>query len=317
MAESTLSATRTELLEGVAFFLGYGRSATQANAEKAATITDCVKRGIRRVCVAYDWSWLKADVVLTLWASQVATTGVTVTGAGTTTLTGTGTAFASTMVGKTITITSVGNRTITAVASSTSITVDSAVAAGSYTFSIDADGSYRLPDLFAGTGGKATYTSPDYAAPLERVNIDAVRESLQIGNVFSRPTCYASRTVYPWSRATGERYELLVYPIPGVDYDVEFPLRLNIDYLSSGSDYIPGGMQFSELFMTSCLSVAEIAVNDAAGVKTADFKDQLTQAIEFDRRRTLPETVGSFGPGMYAESWRDRRELKAYFAKTE
>lgn len=301
MAESTLSPTWTTLMQEIGYFLGYGRDSNPATpaiwtAAQKVEIQAILDSGLRQFYGAYDWSFLKPTTTLDVWTSVAVNASATVAATGTTmTLTPgtTGIRFYPSMVGKTVTVTDIGSRTIAAYTSSTVVTIDTTFAT-SHTFSITADGTYRMPDDFGYLMGPITYLVNEGEGELEVVGEQFIREIRQAGSVTAAPSHVAIRPVASTGTG-GQRWEAYVWPDTDQYYSLPYRYCSNPYALSSSLLYPLGGMWHGETILECCLSVAEQRMDDDIAVHTERYnKICLPVSIERDKKLS-PEYYGYNG----------------------
>ena len=83
----------------------------------------------------------------------------------------------------------------------------------------------------------------------------------------------------------GQRHELLFYPTPDAVKTLNYTFEAYSGQLSDANPYPLGGMQMSELYKESCLSVAESEVMEELGLHTQQYQALLADAITRDKRR--------------------------------
>jgi hypothetical protein len=91
---------------------------------------------------------------------------------------------------------------------------------------------------------------------------------------------------------TGQRFELLLHPIPDAIYVITYRYRALQGKLSTGSPYPLGGQQFAEVILESILAMAEVRKNDELGLHSQRYRDLLATAVEQDRRAFAPAYLG-------------------------
>jgi hypothetical protein len=82
----------------------------------------------------------------------------------------------------------------------------------------------------------------------------------------------------------GQRQELLLWPVPNLDYTLTYRYEAFTGRLSGQNPSPVGGMRHAELITESCLAIAEQRSNDTAGLHTDRFNRTLSASIAFDRR---------------------------------
>ncbi|HLA86011.1 MAG TPA: hypothetical protein VJL29_14560 [Thermoguttaceae bacterium] len=288
MAESTLSLPRVELNRRLAFYLGWGRKASAAeglSANQALQVDDARILGERDFLTAYNWSFLHPRVDFVLWASVAVSAAVTVTqSTGTLTAAG-GTPFLSSMIGKTIAVTTEGSRVVTAYTSPTQVTVTPATTfATPRTFSIASNGVYRLPDNFGGMESRRIrfvrgYGQSGYIDIKARNLIDL---NWQVQTSTGPPVIAATDAV-SFDGPTGRRFDLMVAPVPDRNYTASFRYHSLVDAMVDGS-YVIGGMPYSEALACCCLNAAERTFNNDQRTEQERRDRALRSAIEHDQR---------------------------------
>ena len=296
MAESTLSISRTDLRVRIAHFLGYGRDSSVWTTEESAIIDDCIADGLRAFYFpapsetapsGHEWSFLKPVLTLQVWGSIAVAAATTVTGVydgvAYTTVTATAASFYPSMIGKTLVITDIGSFTVTSYTSSTVIVVAGNATAVATTFSMTADGTYRLPDAFGGMEGNWTFATNEGHNPIPRVSEAQIRTLYIPGTATGRPQYGAVRPVQS-DGSGGQRWEAYFWPTPDGTYNLSYQQVMLMDTLSAGYPYVLGGMVHTQTIIESCLAAAELRMNDGPGAHTAAFAVRLAASIAHDRR---------------------------------
>lgn len=146
------------------------------------------------------------------------------------------------------------------------------------------DGDYDLPDDFGRLIGNIHYEPDEQRASIAVVSVGDLLEMRAHSDKEGAPTYVAVR--YKSSdRTTGQRQEALFWPEPDASYTVYYEYEAYSGALSDTYPYPLGGMQLAELYIESCLAVAEQRVNDAPGVHSAAFQSLLIDALLRDRKR--------------------------------
>jgi hypothetical protein len=296
MAESTLSLTFEDLARSTAFDLGWGRKADAAeglSSAQVANVEAANKAGYRDFLAAHDWSFKRPRVTFTLWTTATGTAAAGLT----TTVTSTTAKFFPSMIGHEIVFLSGNSYTITGYTSSTVITVDStAVADSSTTFTVTADGVYRLPDDY---GSLYSPTIVFGAGTNDQRQITVTTESLvaaalQVNNDPARPTMAGVRPLTT-DGVTGQRFDLAVHPIPDQDYAVNFRYEVHPNALTAGL-YPYGGLKYAETLRKACMAAAEAMFNDHKSNRRDEFTMALRIAIADDVRHNRSERLGITRP---------------------
>lgn len=290
MAESTLSLTFEDLGRSTAFYLGWKRLATEAEgltAAQAANIEAANRSGYRKFLAEHDWGFLTPRATFTLW--KTATGTVSATG---TTVTATTAKFFPSMIGHPIVIATIGTFTITAYTSSTIITVDASATCTSKTFTITADGVYRLPDDFGSIDSERIYFAANNqdARTISLASEPLIVESWQLNTQVQRPAIAAVRPLSN-STGTGQRFDLVVASIPDADYVVSFPYNVHPNALTTGL-YPYGGMKHAETIRLACTSSAESMFNDPQQEQQRLYAVALNLSKTLDLRQSRAERLG-------------------------
>lgn len=300
--------TFEELCSAVGHFLGWQHDDVDNpsiwDASKEAEIRRIVKSGLNRFytpspvgAVHHVWSFFRVVDDIVAWAAVEVDAAVTVTGTGSggsTPLTCTGgTPFHPSMVGKSIVITSIGTFTITTYTSSTEITVSGNATCSGKTFSIAADGVYRLPSTFQSMAcNELTFQPQTYYAPVQLGGEARIRAMQQTTETTGRPRFGAVRPA-DYIASTGQRWDLVVFPTPNIDYTLTYRADIRPADLSSGSQIPIGGDVHAETIMAACLAAAERRGNDeGGGVHEQEFQRLLAASITYDARQHSPITLG-------------------------
>jgi hypothetical protein len=295
MAESTLSPTQAKISRDIAFYLGWGRKADASeglSSGQAANVVAVQTAGEARFAGAHDWGFLKPRMTFVLWPSVAVSASVTVAQSAGTTLTAMGgTPFYPSMIGHSIVITSEGTYTITGYTSSTVITVDTSDTYSGRTFSIAADGIYRLPDDFGGMES----TQIEFARGSGHYDlIDLVAEPLivrswQVNDRTGRPQRAAVRLLT--NDGTGQRSDLVTEPIPDALYSVSFKYN-SVPNLMTSAHYVDGGALYADAVLKCCLAAAEEMFNENQSAMAVQEQKALAKAIRFDLRYNRPRRLG-------------------------
>jgi hypothetical protein len=314
MAESSLSIGLPELIQEVGFFLDYGRTvATDGDAARLAEVMGIVQSGVRRVYYppaipevlkpGHEWSWLRPTTSLTLTQTiDGALTGAAfVAGASITQETTLARATYLSDDGSEMTLYGVSG-----VADGTSKwypTLDGDSDTTDWTPTEIADTSkYDLPDTFGRLVGSLHFSSNEYRRSIEVVPIDQILEMRAI-NAFTSYPRYAAVRYKESDGSDGQRQEILFFPQPDQAFTLLYEYEAYSGALSDSYPYPLGGMQLAELYIESCLAVAESRLLDEVGIHTGQYQALLVDAVARDRKRDA-RTYGQMG---HVEDVYDRR----------
>jgi hypothetical protein len=321
MAESGLALTFLDLRQEVASFLGYGVDSTSWTTEETARIDRCVQTGLSRFYfneLGHDWSFRRPSRELTLWATKTsAAINVDVTGY---ILTCVSDFFTDTMVGHALVAdTSDASYTIVSVTSATEAVVSTdATADTGDTFTITANGFYALPDDFQSLAGVITFDEDTAFPSLIKRPEMVLRQRRQVFTTLSRPTSYCTvprgTTV---SSTSGQRFDLLVDPIPDAAYYILAPMWILPPMLTTGEGTYPlGGAAFADVIKEACLAAAEGWRDDGGnGFRRAEFARMLASAAARDGKVFAADFFGNnndrslFSPAAQSLLQGERRSL--------
>jgi hypothetical protein len=132
--------------------------------------------------------------------------------------------------------------------------------------------------------GTLHYPASTYVPPISIVSESKLLDMRAHSDLVESPRYAATRYLVS-TGAIGSRQEILFFPTPGrsplLSYDYEA-------YCGSLTDALPyplGGMQVAEVYIESCLALAESRINDELGIHAAQFQTLLIDAISRDRKR--------------------------------
>jgi hypothetical protein len=204
--------------------------------------------------------------------------------------------------------------------SDTELTLSSAWASADYIegddYVLNHNGNYDLPDGFAGMVGNMVVNSENYHPDIVIVGEGVIRSSRQQNpqtNITSTAPFYAAIRPKVQVTTTGQRFEIMFYPLPNDALTISFAMRLLPEMLVDTSvEYPYGGMTHSETIKASCLAAAESQIKDGHGPLWAAFKEELTSSITSDNAMNSQQYFGYNGDNSDAihrpyQNYRDRR----------
>ena len=144
--------------------------------------------------------------------------------------------------------------------------------------------NYTLPDDFSRLIGRLHYQADDRYPSIQIIQEDAILEMRSASDLTGPPQYGAVRSKAS-TGSTGQRSEIIVYPRPDAAYVYTYSYEAYSGQLTDALPYPLGGMHLSELYVESCLAVAEQRVNDEAGLHTQLFERMLADAVARDRKR--------------------------------
>lgn len=318
MAESGLSLGWTDFKSEVGFYLGYGRTIASFSTLQEAEVELIVHAGIRRVYfppatqgvqLGYEWSWLRPTTTINLGASGTdgAITGTTSFDSATFSdwvaqgitaddyLSVTSVDSGDTEVAE-YSIASVATGAITLDNPSTR-TGETVPANGTrLTFRlIRSPANYNLPDGVSRIVGSLHFASNEYRREVLIVPIGRLLEMRARSSLTGYPE-YAAIRYKTSDQTTGSRQEILFFPEPDTYKVLSYEFEVYQGNLTDGAPYPLGGMKMSELYVESCLAVAEQRANDNSGLHTNLFNILLADAVARDRSQSA-QNFGQMGDG--------------------
>lgn len=150
-----------------------------------------------------------------------------------------------------------------------------------------------LPEDFGGVEGTITVVGINVVQwPLKPTSIGYIEQAYaQIQQSTGRPLMAATRPRKETTQASGQRWELMVYPLPDQDYNLQFSYYFYPNRLNEQHPYPYGGMMHAETIREACLMAAEVFLDDAQGNHQSKFLERLAASISMDRRNK-PQTLG-------------------------
>lgn len=323
MAEPTLNLTVDDLKKEVAYFLGFGRDSSAWDSEQMATIDSVVRSGLRQVyhppvvpplTKPHEWSFMRPMTTMQVFPPQSGTITAAPTydsASGTSTVVAATGTFYKEMIGLKLKFTTSGNEyPIASWTNSTTVVVTGDASGESVQgWSVDPTVlGFRLPDDFGGLDSDITIQdNQTYYNTIKLTGEARMRALKQATSITSsRPRWAALRPEPP--SASGQRWRLLIWPEPDAVYTLQYRYNINLDAPNAlptpDSAYPAGGLPFAELYLESCLAVAEQRIDDTQDVHTKRFHQCLLTAIERDMAQFAQEHFGYNGDG---SDWRSSR----------
>jgi hypothetical protein len=201
--------------------------------------------------------------------------------------------FYPAMVGHTITADTSGNEyTITSYTSSSVVTVDStALADAGDTFAITATGDYRLPAEVSEIDGTFMFATDQAYHQIPKTSTQRIRRLREFGTHTGKPLEAAIKPLATPS-TTGQRHDLMLWPIPDSDYTLYYRYFIAADALSADAEYPYGGSMFAELILQCCLYLAEKRITRTQGGQYNDYVKLLEETRIRDARAFAPDNLG-------------------------
>ena len=146
------------------------------------------------------------------------------------------------------------------------------------------DSDYDLPDNYGAPYGDFHYAANLYTPPVTMVSLGAILDSRSHNDTTGKPAFYAVR-YKACDGSAGQRVEVLFYPKPDAVYTLSYEYDAYSGKLTDEKPYPLGGMKLAELYIESCLAVAEQRLNDEAGLHTQAYQLLLLDAIVRDKKK--------------------------------
>lgn len=159
---------------------------------------------------------------------------------------------------------------------------------------VSGDADYDLPDDFARLMSEFYYPAAEYRGPIQHVSVGRVLALRSSSSLTGAPTCVAIRHKAS-TGTTGQRQEALFFPTPDAAWTLSYEYEAYQGVLTLTYPYPLGGMKLSELYIQSCLAVAERDYNDEKdGNHKRQYEELLVDAIARDRKNG-PRNFGHMG----------------------
>lgn len=157
----------------------------------------------------------------------------------------------------------------------------------------------RLPEDFGSFAGPLTLEANSAVQSrwiIQWINVGKLRQMQQEGVTSTGPPRFASEIALRGpSDPIGQHKGLLVFPTPDQNYDLSCTYSINPERLTGATPYAYGGAQYRELFIESCLAIAEQRFDDTMdGPHTAKFNLMLMGAVSADNKNR-PQKIGYNG----------------------
>ena len=305
MAESTLSLGFAALKKLVGRYLGLTTDTTQWSTAAAEGVDDCIKSGLRQFYFPppvnnerpHEWSFLRPVMEIETIAPYSTGTVAIANGATTMTLTDgvwpSWTATHGSLIVDTTEyeIASRTNDTVIELAEAWSEDTETAA-----DYFLQHNGNYDLPDDYSGIDGDIVIESENYQPVITLVgegNVRALRQhypQLTDSGSTARPEVAAVRPKEHTDTTTGQRFEIMFYPLPNDVYTISYVMRILPDMLVDTTiEYPYGGAAHAETIRAACIAAAEEQENGNRldGRSTYDkkklFEQRLAASIAVDQ----------------------------------
>lgn len=295
-SSTAMTIEYSQLASEVGEYLGMGRD-TWSDLEQTR-INSIIQSGLRQVYypqqfkagVTHQWSWMRPEATIVTTAAYA--TGTVAIALGVVTLSG-GVFPAWADEGEI----NVGSQiyTVKTRDSDTQVTLDDlsvAISAGK-TYSLGRP-SYDLPVGFDGSfDGNLHYKTGDNTLwpSIKIVSPEMIRAKKQTYNDSDRPLCVA---VQPkaFSPTTGQEWQITFFPSPNQSWTFYGRYKVRPSMINGTNKYPLGGTAMAEVFLESCLAVAEKRFVEDSKIHQEEFKRLLLQAVDNDADAFSPDFLG-------------------------
>lgn len=245
-----------------------------------------VNDGYLRFLSDYDWSFVTKIPTVTLWPTTT-TAAVTVSGADDTELAVAVDTFYESMEGRSIVADTSGTSyTVVTYTDAKNLIVDADASADTGdTFTIAADGLYGLPSDFG-----QRIDDPVLATVLGRPRLDErppewVRTEIEATGNMTGPPVYYAIVPRDFSTLIGQRWDMLVCPIPSSLYPAVFRHRFDADVMTEDAEFPLGGGLHGLTILQAGLMIHEQRGGDTDGVQAGlYYKQYLPTSIQRDQQ---------------------------------
>lgn len=149
---------------------------------------------------------------------------------------------------------------------------------------------YELPEDFREFVGGINYSQTDYYPPLEERSLDYILAARSEGQISSYPQYYAQR-MGKYTKETGQRKELVLWPEPNGVWKLYYTYRMNVPRLTGDDDCHIGGADMTEAVLAFALAAAELEADGQPGAWAQKAAEAAGAAIMLDKGRN-PRRLG-------------------------
>jgi hypothetical protein len=189
-------------------------------------------------------------------------------------------------------ITSVGSGGTPSTAVTTCVvTGDASSEASGDTFTITADGDYRLPDDFGGIRSDLTYDASQGYGPLAWMAAETIQRMRNDRTSTGHPA-YAAVAPTTHDGSAGQRWDLLLHPTSNADYTLHLQYAVLANALTDSNNYPYGGAEYREAIIASCEAIVELEKTNGHGGQWEHFLITLHAAVLADQDNTGAKNIG-------------------------
>jgi hypothetical protein len=161
---------------------------------------------------------------------------------------------------------------------------------------VEGSDTLRLPDDFGSFVGPLTVLGSQSRWLIQWINEGKIRQMQQGDPERTGFPQYACEVpLREMTEPQGQRKALIVFPTPDQDYTLQCVYSINPDRITGATPFCYGGPQYRELYIESCLAIAEQRFDDTLdGPHTAKFNMMLMGAVTADNKNR-PQKLGYNG----------------------
>ena len=144
---------------------------------------------------------------------------------------------------------------------------------------------YDLPDDFGRFASSLHYEPDQNRSAIQIISVSQFLSMRASQTLSGNPRFAAVRFKSATPAAIGSRQEVMFYPTPDESHTLYYEYEAYSGKLTDSLPYPLGGMQMVEVYIESCLSVAEVRGEDKPGIHSSEFARLLVDSIKRDQRR--------------------------------
>src|SRR4030042_1862225 len=175
---------------------------------------------------------------------------------------------------------------------------------------------YELPEDFGYFWYPPKYDNDVNRPNPQSTSVARLRALLSIDDSNTYPRMY-SITADKYDPLVGQRYKLMLYPVPDSNYTLRYGYIIEPVKLVNSTDLFIGGTRASEAILECSLAVAEQQEDDTIGIHTQLAAKLTVELINADLKNT-PDSLGTMNlSGLSLDNPALARELRYYPSPTE
>lgn len=154
---------------------------------------------------------------------------------------------------------------------------------------------YALPTDYHKMTRRPAYGETQHYPLLQHVSTQELMHHRNGTSVSTYPNEYSLR-VTDYDPTQQQTKEMLVWPTPDSDYELNYSYMFIPEKPTLDSHYFIGGVLESEAILESCLAAAELEQDEKPGVHAGNAQQLIQQLIQADQLEA-PDTVGNVRDG--------------------